>query len=682
MAENYDYQYIENNPGQIIYTTQPEIIQQNKYTTADNYIYEIPQTYQPSQTQNVYTVTHKPKKVQYQPVIEQQIYTIDKNKNQVQNYVYEYPVQNNKNNPQIYQYENHHQNKAKSNNINYNVQQNPVKTKYDDNVKYVYPQNYIDIQDTQKQKIEIKEHHHDYNQPQYYNQNQYQHHQQQIIYQDNNYTQNQNNKNIVQQYQNIPQHNQIKPKQYQNQPQQNQIKPKQNPPPQEYQIQPQQYQKQPQVYQNQPSQYHNQAKAYQNQQPQYQKQQKIQNNILYQHQQNNPQLNKIKELNPKTQTTPHIKNNQPNYYIQPQQVGNLQNQNQIYIQNNKNQILINPQINNQQKVNIYNQVQLQPKRENKNIQNNTHPELIREIQGHPVERKINQQNQILYQNNNKNAYPNQMINNNNIQYIQNPNEYYNNNDIAKRKIVQKPGAVNQIQNNNNINQNFVNNHPKVQNVQYVQNIQNVKNVQNINAQNVHAQNQIKVPNVINININDKTKENTINLKTNQVNKNPIQTQPQAQIENQNLVNKEKNEKNEKKELSSIQEEDSKIVQSGFVKKEDNFKIDFIEKEKENKLQNDLVEEEKEKEKEKENEKNVPKLDEPNNENEVNKPIEGKIPEKTFSKDIENVEIKLNNEPLQQSTGADMDDNLDHLPTINSIMKGNAEPLPPSKKKKY
>ena len=119
-----------------------------------------------------------------------------------------------------------------------------------------------------------------------------------------------------------------------------------------------------------------------------------------------------------------------------------------------------------------------------------------------------------------------------------------------------------------------------------------------------------------------------------------------------------------------------------MKKEDNFKIDFIEKEKENKLQNDLVEEEKEKEKEKENEKNITKLDEQNNENEANKHIEGKIPEKTFSKDIENVEIKLNNEPLQQSTGADVDDNLDHLPTINNIMKGNAEPLPPSKKKKY
>ena len=41
----------------------------------------------------------------------------------------------------------------------------------------------------------------------------------------------------------------------------------------------------------------------------------------------------------------------------------------------------------------------------------------------------------------------------------------------------------------------------------------------------------------------------------------------------------KNMKNEKKELSLIQEEDSKIVQSGFMKKEDNFKIDFIEKEK-------------------------------------------------------------------------------------------------------
>jgi hypothetical protein len=61
-------------------------------------------------------------------------------------------------------------------------------------------------------------------------------------------------------------------------------------------------------------------------------------------------------------------------------------------------------------------------------------------------------------------------------------------------------------------------------------------------------------------------------------------------------------------------------------------------------------------------------------------MQEKIPEKTFSKDIENNEIK--NEPLIQTVGPDFIDNLPKLPTLEEILKGEAELLPIIKRKKY
>lgn len=66
------------------------------------------------------------------------------------------------------------------------------------------------------------------------------------------------------------------------------------------------------------------------------------------------------------------------------------------------------------------------------------------------------------------------------------------------------------------------------------------------------------------------------------------------------------------------------------------------------------------------------------------PMEEKKPEKAFPEDIIEVNNKNNitQKSITESGISDFTDNMDHLPTINSIMKGNAEPLPPSKKKKY
>jgi len=101
-------------------------------------------------------------------------------------------------------------------------------------------------------------------------------------------------------------------------------------------------------------------------------------------------------------------------------------------------------------------------------------------------------------------------------------------------------------------------------------------------------------------------------------------------------------------LSTIKEEESYIKQSGFVKKE-----------------------------------NQLELEENNQNKETENPIEQKVPEKTETKDIEaNNNLQENQQPMIQSTRTDLDDKFDKLPTINSIMQGKAELLPPSKKKKY
>lgn len=73
--------------------------------------------------------------------------------------------------------------------------------------------------------------------------------------------------------------------------------------------------------------------------------------------------------------------------------------------------------------------------------------------------------------------------------------------------------------------------------------------------------------------------------------------------------------------------------------------------------------------------------------EVNKenPMEEKFPEESnanLDNQNDNFPQENQNTQLKQSEMGDIDDNLDHLPTINSIMKGNSDMLPPPKKKKY
>ena len=79
----------------------------------------------------------------------------------------------------------------------------------------------------------------------------------------------------------------------------------------------------------------------------------------------------------------------------------------------------------------------------------------------------------------------------------------------------------------------------------------------------------------------------------------------------------------------------------------------------------------------------------NEEIEQEKPIEEKVPDVSNMNSIneshkENMEQEQEQQQnfIQKEESGDIDDNLDHLPTVNSIMKGTSEMLPPPKKKKY
>ena len=78
---------------------------------------------------------------------------------------------------------------------------------------------------------------------------------------------------------------------------------------------------------------------------------------------------------------------------------------------------------------------------------------------------------------------------------------------------------------------------------------------------------------------------------------------------------------------------------------------------------------------------------PNEEIEKENPIEEKVPDQSNVDNLNNENDNFPQEENQKQFGGsqlegDIDDNLDHLPTINSIMKGTSNMLPPPKKKKY
>jgi hypothetical protein len=66
------------------------------------------------------------------------------------------------------------------------------------------------------------------------------------------------------------------------------------------------------------------------------------------------------------------------------------------------------------------------------------------------------------------------------------------------------------------------------------------------------------------------------------------------------------------------------------------------------------------------------------------PIEEKKPETVLPDNIvgETNQKKITEKSITESGISDFEANMSHLPTINSIMKGTSEPLPPSKKNKY
>lgn len=66
------------------------------------------------------------------------------------------------------------------------------------------------------------------------------------------------------------------------------------------------------------------------------------------------------------------------------------------------------------------------------------------------------------------------------------------------------------------------------------------------------------------------------------------------------------------------------------------------------------------------------------------PMEEKTPEAALPNDLmENTsQHNITQKSISESGISDFDANLSHLPTIGSIMKGNSEPLPPAKNKKY
>ena len=262
---------------------------------------------------------------------------------------------------------------------------------------------------------------------------------------------------------------------------------------------------------------------------------------------------------------------------------------------------------------------------NNNIvnQNQQHKNIMPKMQMAPRPKKV-------VQNQNA-AVINNIPQQNQLNYIQNQNAVMNNNIQQGNQIIN-----NNIQNqkpvfNNNIQQK----NPLIQN--------------NIQPQN---QNQLLVQNnqINNIIPNNQINQNKIINQQPQIRQNLNQVQPQNVQNTQKSVNIKNPHKPTKdlKKLSTIKEEESYIKQSGFVKKE-----------------------------------NQLELEENNQNKETENPIEQKVPEKTETKDIEaNNNLQENQQPMIQSTRTDLDDKFDKLPTINSIMQGKAELLPPSKKKKY
>ena len=293
-----------------------------------------------------------------------------------------------------------------------------------------------------------------------------------------------------------------------------------------------------------------------------------------------------------------------------------------YQQNHKNQIQMQPQL--QQKINAQPQIQYQHQKQ-------ISPQ-INQIQ--PI---INPQQQI----------PQQLP----LQYQQ---------IIQQQQQIQQNQRINPLQQNQQIIQQQTRNIAPNQ-IQYQHYIQNINN-QNLNK-NIKIEYNKNNDHFVNKPIYTEKKISNIPQQIIPLNNNPTSVKGNIPIQNNinNYI------------VSGNQKPIQAIAQNKIIEKYGNTKLSSIEEEEINIEQSGF-------------DKKISKLNSDNiiAENLKESPIEEKKPEAVFPDNIKDDHSQkyIIEKSLTESGITDYEANLDHLPTIYSIMKGKSDPLPPSKNKKY
>ena len=374
-------------------------------------------------------------------------------------------------------------------------------------------------------------------------------------------------------------------------------------------------------------------------QPQFQ-----QNKIPQYHYQNqNQQIQLQQQLN-QQQNIQNLQNQQKQIQLQQQlnQQQNLQN-----LQNQQKQIQLQPQLNQQQNLlNLQNQ-------QKQNLQYLQYQQLL---QYQAQQKQLNPHVQIKPQQ----PQLKPQIQQNNIKNIQQKDNNKNQPQInynPQQKIVQPKMQQQNIPHNNipkqqipMINPAQIHYHQPTQNQQNQIPVQNKVNIQ-YDKKNEHFVNkQIYIDNKLTPTTNNiilkeiKKLDNNQNVPKGNL---PIANNTPQPIQNP-TIEKKISDKYINPKLSEIKEEEMNISQSGLSKKVSKINVSHD------------LDEDKE------------------------FPMEEKKPETAFPENLmqENKAHNISQNTITESGISDIDSKLDHLPTIGSILRGNSEPLPPSKKKKY
>ena len=398
-----------------------------------------------------------------------------------------------------------------------------------------------------------------------------------------------------------------------------------------------QLQNQPQIQQNIPQYQYQLQNQHQQIQIHPNQQQNLQN--LQNQQKQQPQLNQQQNLQ-------ILQNQHHQILLQPNQQQNIQN-----LQNQQKQIQLQPQLNQQQNLQILQNQQKQNLQYQQNLQYLQYQQLLQaqQKQLNPHAKIKPQQPQLkpqIQQNNIKNIQQKD-INKNQPQINYNPQH-----KIAQPKIQQQNIPHNHIpkQQIPMINPSQIHYHQQTQNQQNQTPVQNTVNIP-YDKKNEHFVNkQIYIDNKIVPTANDAITKEIQKLNNNQnVPKGNLPVTNNVPQPNKDpIIEKKISDKYKNLKLSEIKEEEMNISQSGLSKKVSKINISH------------------------------------NSEEDKEFPMEEKKPETAFPENLmeENKTQNISQNSINESGISDIDSKLDHLPTIGSILRGNSEPLPPTKKKKY